>query len=99
MRTLLPFRSLPSSSSGMLPTGSDGRSGFAAGSSPNATLADTTKASIAQNTGLRIERRSGEIFLATRTRHHVVLDAHAAKVLEFRDSFPVDPFSDGLGLR
>src|SRR6187431_2580309 len=99
MRTPLPFVSLPSSCSGMLPTGNDGRSRFAAGSSPNAVLADTTKTSIAHSAGLRMERGSGEIFLATRTGHHVVLDAHAAKVLEFRHSFPVDHFSDGPGLR
>src|SRR6188768_3270101 len=99
MRTLLPFMSLPSSSSGMLPTGNDGRTLFAAGSSAIAAPVDTANASNTHSAGLRIERQPGEIFLATRTRHHVVLDAHPAKVLEFRHSFPVDHFSDGFGLR
>src|SRR5262245_5793716 len=97
MWILLPLRSLLRSSSGIEPTGSEGRSRLAAGSSQNALPpASPVQVRKAASAALRIERQPGQVLLASRTRDHVVLDANAAKVLERGDALPLDHLPDGL---
>src|SRR5262245_31363734 len=85
----------------MLPTGRDGRSGLAAGSSaPSAAPPDQpASTSNAASACLRIERLAREVFLAARTRDHVVLDANAAEMPELFDALPFDHLADGFRLR
>src|SRR5262245_43739948 len=102
MRVLLPSRSLPRSSCGMLPTSSAGRSSAFCAAIP--AVANPRHATISSANGVFTgassgERGAGQVFVPAGPRHHVVLDAHAAELLELLDAAPLDHLADGLVLR
>src|SRR5689334_14543831 len=99
MCTLLPWMSLPRSSSGTLPTGKTGGSRFLTGSALFAAMGRAASASKIAHAALRTESRPGQVFRTVRACHHVVLDAHATEFLQLLDALPLDHLADGFRSR
>src|SRR5882672_5773000 len=90
--------SLPSSSSGTLPT-------LSAGDFFSSSFADVPLARVNQPSATAIANASvrlciecwpRQVFRPARARHHVVLDAHAAEFPEFCNPLQVDHLADRL---